>query len=246
MRALRAFIVSVSYFSILPVGRFADGPAPDADALAYLPFVGALIGVLAGGLGYALSFVAPHAIVVAAVFGALVLLSGAIHLDGFLDSSDALFATVSVERRLEILKDPRHGTFAIANVLVLAAVWLAALWSIPVAVLPLACAFAAAAARFGAVLNACRIPYARTGARTLAFESRPNPIALSLAGLLCIALGLAIDWRAAALAVAATLVALLLGERLKRRLGGGLVGDVYGFIITCCEAGVAVGLAMLA
>lgn len=241
---LRALITAVSYFSILPVGRFAAGPAPDADALAYLPFVGALIGALAGCAAYGLSFVAPHAIVVAVAFALLVLLTGAIHLDGFLDSSDALFASVSVERRLEILKDPRHGTFAIANVLVLAALWLAALWSLPTAMLPVDCAFAAASARFGAVLNAYRVPYARAGAVTRVFETTPSRAVVALAIVLCVGLGAIIGWHAPLILLAATLVALLLGERLKRRLGGGLVGDVYGFIIVCCEAGIALALAV--
>jgi len=240
---LRAFVTAISYFSILPVGRFADGPAPDAIALAYLPFVGAIIGALAGGAALALSFVAPHPIVVAVAFSALILLTGAIHLDGFLDSSDALFASVSVERRLEILKDPRHGTFAIANVLVLASLWLAALWSLPVALLPLDLAFAAASARFGTVLNAYRIPYARAGALTLVFETKPAPVVVILAALLCAGLGAAIGWHALVILIGATILALALGERLKLRLGGGLVGDVYGFIVVCCEAGIALVLA---
>ncbi len=241
---LRAFITAISYFSILPVGRFAAGPAPDANALAYLPFVGALIGALAGGAAYGLSFFAPHAVVVGAAFGLLVLLTGAIHLDGFLDSSDALFASVSIERRLEIFKDPRHGTFAIANVLVLAALWLAALWSLPTAMLPVDLAFAAASARFGTILNAYRIPYARAGALTRVFETTPSRPVVALAIVLCAGLGAIIGWHAPVIFLAATLIAVLLGERLKRRLGGGLVGDVYGFIIVCCEAGIALALAV--
>ena len=241
---LRALVTAISYFTILPVGRFAAGPAPDANALAYLPFVGALIGALAGGTAYALSFVAPHAIVVAVAFALLVLLTGAIHLDGFLDSSDALFASVSVERRLEIFKDPRHGTFAVANALVLAALWLAALWSLPTAMLPVDLAFAAASARFGTILNAYRIPYARAGALTRVFEATPSRTVVAFAIVLCIGLGTIIGWHAPLIFLAATLVALLLGDRLKRRLGGGLVGDVYGFIIVCCEAGIALALAV--
>ena len=244
MRPLRDLIVAISYFSVLPLGRFAAGPALDAQALGYLPYVGALVGAVAGGLAFAASFAAPHAIVVAFAFALLVLLTGAIHLDGFLDSSDALFASVSVERRLEILKDPRHGTFAIANVLVLVSLWLAALWSLPTAMLPLDLAFAAASARFGTVLNAYRIPYARAGALTPAFERRPAWPVVALAGLLCAGLGALIGWHGLAIFIGATLFALMLGEWLKRRLGGGLVGDVYGFIIVCCEAVIALALAI--
>jgi len=67
---------------------------------------------------------------------------------------------------------------------------------------------------------------------------------VALAIVLCVGLGAIIGWHAPLILLAATLVALLLGERLKRRLGGGLVGDVYGFIIVCCEAGIALALAV--
>ena len=82
----------------MPVG-VAD--APQADALAWLPLVGAVTGALAGTAGWLVSLVAPHPLAAAAAFAAVLVLTGAIHLDGFLDCCDALFAPVPLAQRLE-------------------------------------------------------------------------------------------------------------------------------------------------
>ena len=199
--------------------------------------VGAVAGALAGTAGWLVSLVAPHPLAAAAAFGAALAVTGAIHLDGFLDCSDALFASVSVERRLEILKDPGHGTFALAGLAVLTAVWLGALVSIPALAYPWILAFAGAAARLGAVLNAYVIPYGRSGSSVRAFERRPN------AGILAVGLLVALvcAWNRPLLGIVlagAIALALLLGRAAAARLGGALVGDAYGAIVTIVEAGI--------
>lgn len=216
---------------MLPVGVAA---APQADALAWLPVVGAVTGLLAGTAGWLVSLVAPHPLAAAAAFGAALVLTGAIHLDGFLDCCDALFAPVPVARRLEILKDPQHGTFALAGFGIVAAGWLGALVSLPPVAYPWALAFAGAAARFGAVFNAYVFPYGRAGASVRAFEQRPNVGILAFALLVTVSCA----WYRPALAIAvpfAVAGALLLGRAAAGRLGGALVGDVYGAIVTLVE-----------
>ena len=54
----------------------------------------------------------PVAAAVAVLFG--VLLTGAFHEDGLADTADAVAGGWTVERRLEILKDPRHGSYGVA------------------------------------------------------------------------------------------------------------------------------------
>jgi adenosylcobinamide-GDP ribazoletransferase len=208
--------------------------------------VGGAIGALAGLAAWGVSFVAPEPFVVATAFGGSVILSGAVHVDGLLDACDALGASVPPERRLEIMQDPRHGTFALAGFAVVGVWWLAALATIPAAVLPLALAFAGGAARWAAVLNAYAIPYGRAGASARAFASRPPVavVALLAAGLAGLALAAhAPQWLAAgALACAA---ALLLGRAAAGRLGGVLVGDVYGAMIVVLDVALLAAIALL-
>jgi adenosylcobinamide-GDP ribazoletransferase len=227
------------------VGRAATLAPPDAASLAALPLVGAVLGGLAGLAAWGVSFVAPAALVPALAFALTIVLSGAIHIDGFLDCCDAAFASVPPERRLEILKDPRHGTFAVAGMAALTVLWLSALAALPAARLPALLAFSGAAARWAVVLNALFVPYARGGAVTRAFESRPSAWLLALEGLALAACAVALaPWLWALLALAAAL-ALGLGSWLKRVFGGGLVGDAYGFSIVCVEVALLAGIACM-
>ena len=88
-------------------------------AMCFFPWIGAVIGLLSygvfrfskwfdgnGGGNYSLFFV---------IFLILipVFITGGIHLDGFLDTQDALSSWQTKERRLEILKDSHAGAFAI-------------------------------------------------------------------------------------------------------------------------------------
>jgi cobalamin synthase len=228
-----------SYFSTLPVGATA---APGTRTLVYLPLVGATVGALAGTLGWLVSLVGPHVLVVAVTFGSSIALTGALHVDGFLDASDALFASVSPQRRLEIFDDPHHGTFAIAAFAVATVVWLAALWSIDAPRLPLGLAFAAAAARWITVSVSRRLPYAGTTvAPERAGETRSTRGVHVAMGMLTLLLGWSY-WGHAVLLVALGGLTFATAAWMKDRLGGALTGDCYGFLIVATEVAILVGL----
>jgi adenosylcobinamide-GDP ribazoletransferase len=231
-RALRS---AFAYFSIIPVGRTDD---PDGRAVAWLPLVGAALGALAGTAALGASRIGPHAIAVAIAFGATIVLTGAIHLDGFLDGCDAVFASVSPQRRLEILKDPRHGTFALAGLAVLMPLWLAALWTLAPPTYPLALAFAAACSRWSAVVHAVRAPVLRPGATTSALAKPPPLATLALCAILVVALAVPFAWRGAAAVAAAAIVAAAALSWSRVRFGGHLAGDAYGFAIVLAEVAV--------
>lgn len=217
------------------------GRAPDAAALVALPLVGAVVGALAGGIGYGVSVVAPA---LAAVFalGSLVVLTGAIHLDGFLDGCDAFFATVEPERRLEILKDPRHGTYAVVGMFVAGLVWYVALAAIAPARYPVVLAFAGSLARAASVSNAFVYRDARTRATVLGPRAG---VVVSLAVTFVALVGTACAlWTPLVWVVPAALaMAVALGSAIARRLGGGLVGDAYGFLIVVEEIALTVVIA---
>ena len=218
--------------------------APDAATLAWLPLVGAVVGGLAGGAALGVARVAPHPLAVVTAFALAIVLTGALHVDGFLDGCDAFFASVDPARRLEILRDPRHGTYAFAGGAVVGALWLAALWCVPVDALPLGLACAAASARLGAVAHALVIPYGRAGEVTPAFAQRPPrwglALDLVLVGALAVGLGV---WRGVAVVVTAFVVAVAAAAFARVRLGGGMTGDAYGFAIVFAEVGALVALA---
>ncbi len=221
-----------SYFTILPLRA---GHAPGAEAVALLPVVGAAVGALAGAAAWAAGTFAPAPLAIAVGFGCAVLLTGAIHVDGFLDACDALFASVEPARRLEILKDPRHGTFALAGMAVASALWLAAIACCPRSAYIVDFAWAAASARLAAIWNARLVPYAPSRTASAALRELP-PLSWLVAETLVLGscATLFSSWLCAALALSIA-SSVLCARWAAARLGGGLTGDVYGFLIVCCE-----------
>ena len=108
-----------------PIGPFAAAQfltrlpirlnaAPDlAAAVPWFPAVGAVIGAVVGGLAAGLMELVPSPIaaVVAVMVG--VMITGAFHEDGLADTADAM-GGFTPERRREILKDSRHGSYGVS------------------------------------------------------------------------------------------------------------------------------------
>jgi adenosylcobinamide-GDP ribazoletransferase len=114
---MRSFLVAVAFLTVVPV-RFRKLPAPDIVAASrfWYPAVGLLLGAALGA--WAAALLAAHESPPVAAFlvlAAWVLSTGALHLDGFCDLCDGLFAGRTPEDRLRILKDPHLGSFGLAG-----------------------------------------------------------------------------------------------------------------------------------
>ena len=185
----------------------------------------------------------PRPLPASVAFGTAIFLSGAVHLDGFLDGCDAFFASVPAERRREILKDPRHGTFALAGFAVAGGIWFAALDALPPRALPAALAFASALARAAVVPCAFAFPAAHERDATPRFALRHSAVPLGIQTVALVIAGRQFSIRAAFAVPAAFVAAVAILRWCAGRLGGGLTGDAYGFTIVVLEVAI---LAMLA
>lgn len=218
-------------------------PAGAESAWAW-PLVGGLLGLLAAILASALlSLDVPPGPVAAAVLAALALLTGALHEDGLSDTADGLLGGRSRERRLEIMKDSRIGSFgALALVLVMLACWSAlealiargAFWG------PLIAAAALSRAPMAVVMAA--LPPARPGGLS-AGTGRPSPaVAGAAVGAALLLAVPALGSAALAPMLAAALLPALLALAANRMIGG-QTGDILG---ACQQLAFAGALAMLA
>lgn len=111
---IKSLIIALAMYSKIPVPKTewtADGMK---YALCFFPVVGIVEGLLFSVLWFLLARVGFGAMFQAAVLTAIpVLITGGIHVDGFLDTMDALSSWQPRERKLEILKDSHTGAFAI-------------------------------------------------------------------------------------------------------------------------------------
>ncbi len=120
---LRAFKIAVGFLTVFKV---RIDPVPDmaeagGSAWAF-PLVGALLGILLVAAHAVLAAVLPASMAAVLVVGLWVVLTGGLHLDGWTDCWDAMAASVPPERRREILKDSRLGTFGALALMLLVAV----------------------------------------------------------------------------------------------------------------------------
>lgn len=250
------FALAVQFLTVLPLParwlRHLDAahPADTADAadgaafsmtpsLAWFPVVGALLGVLVALLDRLLAFALSGGERAVADLAALALVTGLLHLDGFIDCCDALPGARTVERRLDILRDSRVGAYGVVGGALLLLGQYAALAPLPGTARVLALVAAPLLGRCAMVYAVARYPYARSAGAGSGFRGAGAGAlraAVLVGVLLLVALCLALFWRvplgalalAGCLALVAGAVALGWTHWASARLGGQLTGDTYG------------------
>jgi adenosylcobinamide-GDP ribazoletransferase len=207
-----------SLLTILPLGFPEERKV--GWSMAWYPLVGLFIGGVLMGVAEVSPF---HGGVTAfLILFIWVFITGGLHLDGFSDSCDGLLATVSPIRRLEIMKDPRTGSWAVIGlILLLLAKW-QAIQHIPLELLILPPVMG----RWAMVLVVYSIPYGRKegmgGFFRDGLEIQQVVIATSIAFVIAVQLDFAV------LMISVFCFTWLFGKWSASRLGGGITGDVYG------------------
>ena len=231
---------ALGFLTILPVAP-RDPAAGLARARAWFPAVGLLLGAVLAALDAGLlALHLPPLLAAALLVAVLAVLTRGLHLDGFMDSCDALFGGYDRERRLEILRDPHVGAFAVAGVACLLLVKFAALATLPEASRARILLLFPCLSRTAILLVMEWFPYLRReGLGTPLLQHRGRfslwcglPLAVTAAVLLTGLPGLV-------LAVLAGAVAWAAGAWATRLLGG-VTGDIYGAVNETVEAAVLV------
>lgn len=107
---LQTIAVALGMFSALPVPQFEWNSRNMRYALCAFPLVGGVAGALWCLWG---ALPLPGAVRAAGFCLLPVMVTGGIHLDGYADTCDALASCAGREKKLEILKDPHCGAFAV-------------------------------------------------------------------------------------------------------------------------------------
>jgi adenosylcobinamide-GDP ribazoletransferase len=121
---LLGLLIGLQFFTTLPVPYSINmDRTAIRRAVMMFPFLGLILGVINGVIFAGLSewtTLSPLAMSFV-IWIVPILLTGGIHLDGWMDTSDAFFSYQDKEKRLEIMKDPRAGAFAVISIIVLLA-----------------------------------------------------------------------------------------------------------------------------
>lgn len=246
MKLLLSLRSAFGFLTRLPVGPWPL-QSDLAGISAWLPLVGIVVGGIAGFAAWGACLLFGPSPLLAGLVGCAcwVAVTGGLHLDGVADCGDGLPVEVSRERRLEIMKDSRLGTFGgtfLILTLLLKAGAVGTLASRAASGWELAalCALAGMLARTQ-IFIAMRFPSARPGGMGDAFRQgtrrRHAALALTVALAACLCMG---SRGLVALAAALASSFSVLGYA-NRRLSG-VTGDVFGFSVETTEWAVLLSL----
>jgi adenosylcobinamide-GDP ribazoletransferase len=111
-RQTNIFFGALMFLTRIPVGKqYVFRPEDLACSILYFPIVGMIIGLLGGLVLFGAQLLVPPAVAVLLSMGATVAVTGALHEDGLADSADGLIGGMEPQRRLEIMKDSRLGSY---------------------------------------------------------------------------------------------------------------------------------------
>ncbi len=129
---MKAFIAAVQFLTIVPLSKDLRATNETlGNSTAYFPLVGFLIGILLFIYNEVLSLFLPLQVGCILIIALLIVLTGAIHLDGFVDTLDGLAGGRDKATTLEIMKDSRIGAIGVIGVVVLLLVKYASMVNIP-------------------------------------------------------------------------------------------------------------------
>ena len=241
------FFTALKFLTIVPLpGRLGKTTDDLGKSLTYFPLVGLVLGAILFGLHYGLSFILPPPVVSVLLIIALVLMTGAHHLDGLMDSFDGVVIGKSRERRLEIMADSRVGAFGIIAAILVLLLKYASLVSLSDAMMMPALLLMPALGRWIMVSAIFIFPYARSSGMGLAFKQSAAWHRFAIATAIAIVASvLLLSWGALVLMAVLWLITFGIVRYFHSRLGG-LTGDVYGALNELSEAVVLILIIIIA
>ena len=229
------FFTALKFLTIFPVPKTWDKAAEDyGQSLSYFPLAGLLMGGILLGLNYGLTLILPPSIVNALLITALVILSGAHHIDGLIDTFDGIVIGKSREKRLEIMSDSRVGAFGIVAAILLILLKYVSLSSVP-RMMP-ALLLMPTLSRWLMVSTIFAFPYAKNAGMGLAFKQGTKWQRMALATIIALIASVALlNWLGLVLMAILWLATFGIASYFRSRFGG-LTGDNYGAINEMTEA----------
>lgn len=245
-RLWNSFKIAFSMYSKIPM-PYSDWSKENMKySMCFFPLIGIVIGALivgANALFQQLPFNGSLETVIYLLIPLMI--TGGIHFDGFLDTQDALNSHQEKERKLEILKDPHTGAFAIITAcfyyLLAFGIWSevtrCSIWI-------LAIGFVLSRALSG--LSVVTFPLAKNSGLAATFSENAQKkrvrITMIVYVILCLFGMSIISWQLAVVAVAISLIIFFYYYHRCKKEFGGMTGDLAGYFLSICELGMAIAV----
>lgn len=127
MKLIKSCIIAFSMYSKIPMPQFEWKEEEMKYVLCFFPWVGAVIGLcMIGWAWLCQKFQIGNLAYLLIGMAIPILITGGFHVDGYMDTMDALHSYQSRERKLEILKDSHIGAFSVIMLVLYYLVYIAA------------------------------------------------------------------------------------------------------------------------
>ena len=226
---MNSFLVGLQFLTRIRIVRQTVWTAEDfGRSTRFFPLVGLVLGICYALAAWILiSVLGMRALTAALLLTLPLLLTGGLHADGFMDTADGVFSGRERERKLEIMKDSRVGSFGVVAFVLLMFLQFALLLDMSPPLLVPVFFVMPIIGRMAMVLAVSCFPYARADGMGKTFadmaDRRTVAIAAVTTSVLVIPIGLL-----ATLALVIGIVFSLLFCRWMTAILGGVTGDVYG------------------
>ena len=238
--SFKSIFMAISTYSIIPVPQFEWKQENWKFAICWFP----IVGIFSGGAMAIWIYTAQVLNISRFLYASIsvcipLVVTGGIHMDGFMDTADALASHQNTDRKLEILKDPNVGAFAVIYAIIYVLISLGLFYQLgPKPASYIICPSYVISRVFSAYY-AISIKNARTSGMLNAFtESVDRRKANIILTFLVIIPSVLIGVYGGLCGVVSILATVITGEWYKRftiRKFGGCTGDTAGFFLQICE-----------
>ena len=246
MSIINSFFIALSMYSRIPVPRVDWEKENMRYAMCFFPMIGVVIGAVMYLAGWLLDKAAVGTLFRGVVFTLIpIIITGGIHMDGFMDTMDALGSWGDREKKLEILKDSHAGAFAILG-MGRYLMWSVAVWSeLPAEVLRV-CGVGFVLSRALSGFSVVTFPAARNSGLLKMFQDGAQKKVVRITMCLYVAAAVimmaVMNARAMTGAVTGVMIAFLYYIVVSRKQFGGVTGDLAGFFLETAELAMFTGI----
>lgn len=234
-----SMIAAFASYSIIPMPNRELTAESTKYQLCFFPLIGVVIGALLYGWNIGWPYLCNYNFLPAVVFVIVpVIISGGTHVDGFIDTVDAMCAPRTMEKKLEILKDTHTGSFAIIITLSYFLIALGVWSEMSINAVPmLAVGFVLSRALSG--LAIVTFPHAKTSKLMKSFideKQKRTVFGVMLAYIVAsVALMIYLQPLYGSVAVLGAIVSYIYYYYVAKKHFGGITAAVASFFVQVCE-----------
>ena len=229
---MKAFLSALQFLTIIPLGtKLPIEKNKLARATRYFPIIGLILGLILAGTNELLSLIALGQFLGNLILVILlIILTGALHLDGLADTFDALSSGKRKPEMLEIMRDSHIGTMGALSLISIILIKVALLSSLDSGVKNASLVLMCLLSKYSLVFSMFLFPYAREEGKAKVFIEGVNLKVFSRATLIILLISiLLLKLKGLIVFIMVLVFVFLVGKVIAGKIGG-MTGDTLGAI----------------